>query len=90
MGVVYVVWGSTYLGIRFTIESMPPLVSGGARFLVAGAVLALVVFLGGLSAVLAGIAARKAATKGWTAATGNPPPASSRARTQCATVLSRR
>ncbi|HEU4912527.1 MAG TPA: DUF4235 domain-containing protein [Actinomycetes bacterium] len=31
--------------------------------------------LGGLSAVLAGIAARKAATKGWTAATGNPPPA---------------
>jgi drug/metabolite transporter (DMT)-like permease len=40
---VYVVWGSTYLGIRFTIESMPPLLSAGARFLTAGLVLALVV-----------------------------------------------
>ncbi|MEV8436536.1 EamA family transporter [Actinosynnema sp. NPDC051121] len=43
LGVVYVVWGSTYLAIRFTIESMPPLVSGGTRFLLAGAVLALLV-----------------------------------------------
>ena len=31
--------------------------------------------LGGLSAVLAGIAARKALTKGWSATTGNAPPA---------------
>jgi drug/metabolite transporter (DMT)-like permease len=45
LGVVYVVWGSTYLGIRFTISSMPPLLSGGARFLLAGAVLAVVVGL---------------------------------------------
>src|SRR4029450_6974200 len=36
LSVVYVVWGSTYLAIRFTIESMPPLLSAGARFLVAG------------------------------------------------------
>jgi drug/metabolite transporter (DMT)-like permease len=43
LGVVYVVWGSTYLAIRFTIESMPPLLSGGSRFLIAGAVLALLV-----------------------------------------------
>lgn len=31
--------------------------------------------LGGLSAILAGIAARKVLTKGWQAATGNNPPA---------------
>jgi drug/metabolite transporter (DMT)-like permease len=43
LGVVYVVWGSTYLAIRLTIESLPPLLSGGVRFLLAGAVLAAVV-----------------------------------------------
>lgn len=36
---IYVVWGSTYLAIRVVVESMPPLVSGGARFVVAGAIL---------------------------------------------------
>jgi drug/metabolite transporter (DMT)-like permease len=45
LGVVYVVWGSTYLAIRLTIETMPPLLSGGLRFLIAGAVLAGVVAL---------------------------------------------
>jgi drug/metabolite transporter (DMT)-like permease len=43
LGVVYVVWGSTYLAIRFTVETMPPLLSGGLRFVIAGAVLALAV-----------------------------------------------
>src|SRR5919197_5773250 len=45
LGVVYVVWGSTYLAIRFTVESMPPLVSGGLRFLIAGSVLLLAVLV---------------------------------------------
>ncbi|MBC6449396.1 EamA family transporter [Actinokineospora xionganensis] len=45
LGVVYVMWGSTYLAIRFTIESMPALLSAGARFLVAGAILAALVAL---------------------------------------------
>ena len=36
---VYVIWGSTYLAIRWVLESLPPLVTAGARFLVAGAVL---------------------------------------------------
>ncbi len=40
LGVVYVVWGSTYVGIRFSIETMPPLLSAGTRFLIAGLVLA--------------------------------------------------
>ncbi len=42
LGVVYVVWGSTYLAIRFVIESMPPLLSAGLRFTVAALLLAAV------------------------------------------------
>lgn len=33
---VYIIWGSTYLAIRFTVETIPPFLSGGARFLAAG------------------------------------------------------
>jgi drug/metabolite transporter (DMT)-like permease len=33
---LYVVWGSTYLGIRFAIETIPPYVMSAARFLIAG------------------------------------------------------
>jgi len=36
---VYIVWGSTYLAIRFTIETIPPFISAGIRFLVSGIVL---------------------------------------------------
>ncbi len=43
LAIVYVVWGSTYLGIRYAIETMPPLLSAGVRFLVAGLVLLAVV-----------------------------------------------
>src|SRR5215208_1661288 len=35
---VYVIWGSTYLAIRFAIETMPPLLMAGARFLIAGTI----------------------------------------------------
>lgn len=38
-GAVYFIWGSTYLGIRVAIESIPPLMMAGVRFLFAGAVL---------------------------------------------------
>jgi drug/metabolite transporter (DMT)-like permease len=37
--IVYVVWGSTYLAIRFAVETLPPFLMGGARFLVAGVAL---------------------------------------------------
>lgn len=33
---VYIIWGSTYLAIRYAIESIPPLLMLGARFGVAG------------------------------------------------------
>jgi drug/metabolite transporter (DMT)-like permease len=36
---VYVVWGSTYLGIMVAIETLPPFLMSAARFLVAGAIL---------------------------------------------------
>ncbi|HEX5496970.1 MAG TPA: EamA family transporter [Mycobacteriales bacterium] len=36
LGVVYVLWGSTYLAIRYTIASMPPMLSAAARFSLAG------------------------------------------------------
>ncbi|HJW89982.1 MAG TPA: EamA family transporter [Anaerolineales bacterium] len=36
---VYVVWGSTYLAIRFAVETMPPFLMAGVRFTLAGAVL---------------------------------------------------
>jgi drug/metabolite transporter (DMT)-like permease len=37
--VVYVVWGSTYLGILLTIRTIPVLLAGALRFLIAGALL---------------------------------------------------
>jgi len=36
---VYIVWGSTYLAIRFAVETMPPFLMAGVRFLVAGLIL---------------------------------------------------
>ena len=36
---LYVIWGSTYLAIRFAIETLPPFLMAGARFVVSGAVL---------------------------------------------------
>jgi drug/metabolite transporter (DMT)-like permease len=38
----YFIWGSTYLAIRFGIESFPPFLMGAARFIVAGVILYLV------------------------------------------------
>lgn len=45
--VVYIVWGSTYLAIRVVVETMPPLVAGGARFLIAGLIVVAVLALRG-------------------------------------------
>ncbi len=35
---VYVIWGATYLGIRYAVETIPPFLMAGTRFLVAGIV----------------------------------------------------
>jgi drug/metabolite transporter (DMT)-like permease len=36
---IYLIWGSTYLGILFAIQSIPPLLMAGTRFLLAGIIL---------------------------------------------------
>lgn len=38
-GLVYLFWGSTYLGIRIAVEHIPPALMCGSRFLVAGVVM---------------------------------------------------
>jgi drug/metabolite transporter (DMT)-like permease len=40
LGLVYVVWGSTYLAIRYVVTSVPPLLGASARFAVAALALA--------------------------------------------------
>ena len=36
---LYIVWGSTYLGIKFAIETIPPFFHAGVRFLASGLIL---------------------------------------------------
>jgi drug/metabolite transporter (DMT)-like permease len=36
---IYLIWGSTYLSIRIAIETLPPFLMAGTRFLIAGVVL---------------------------------------------------
>ena len=38
---LYVIWGSTYLAIRYAVATLPPFAMAGARFVLAGSVLAL-------------------------------------------------
>jgi drug/metabolite transporter (DMT)-like permease len=44
---VYVIWGSTYLGIAVAGETIPPLFAASTRFITAGALMAAVVHLRG-------------------------------------------
>jgi drug/metabolite transporter (DMT)-like permease len=37
---LYVVWGSTYLAIRYAVETLPPFLMAGVRFFLAGLILA--------------------------------------------------
>ena len=36
---IYLVWGSTYLAIMYAVETIPPFIMGGARFLISGTML---------------------------------------------------
>ncbi len=38
---IYLIWGSTYLGIRYAVETIPPLYTAGVRHLTAGVILLL-------------------------------------------------
>lgn len=46
---VYLIWGSTFLGIRLAIDTIPPLLMAGSRFLIAGVVLYSVMRLRGVA-----------------------------------------
>lgn len=39
---VYLIWGSTYIAIKFAIETLPPFLMAGTRFLTAGTILYLI------------------------------------------------
>jgi drug/metabolite transporter (DMT)-like permease len=43
LATLYVAWGSTYLAIRVLVESVPPVLASGVRFVAAGVLLALVI-----------------------------------------------
>ncbi len=45
LGIVYIVWGSTYFAIKVSVETMPPLLSAGFRFIVAGLLLGTILAL---------------------------------------------
>ena len=47
LGIVYLVWGSTYLAIRIMVEEIPPLVGAGVRFLTAALLVAVVLIARG-------------------------------------------
>jgi drug/metabolite transporter (DMT)-like permease len=47
LAAVYIIWGSTYLAIRFTVETAPPFLSAAARFVISGGCLYLWRWLAG-------------------------------------------
>src|SRR5580692_1668083 len=44
---IYLVWGSTYLAIRYAVETIPPLVTAGIRHSIAGLILLAVAYARG-------------------------------------------
>ena len=60
LGIVYVVWGSTYLAIRFAVDGgLPPLLSAGVRHALAAVLLAAFI------AVRRGVGAFRASPRQW-------------------------
>lgn len=55
---VYVIWGSTYLGITIAVKSIPPFLMAGARFILAG---------GGLYLAMRGLGAERPTRQQWKA-----------------------
>ncbi|HUF00907.1 MAG TPA: EamA family transporter [Gaiellaceae bacterium] len=49
LALVYVLWGSTYFGIKIAVETIPPLLAAGSRFLVAALLLGVILAWRGTS-----------------------------------------
>lgn len=47
-GAVCLIWGTTYLGIRVSLESIPPMLMGGLRWIIAGSLLTLYLVVRGV------------------------------------------
>jgi len=47
---VYLIWGSTYLAIRYAVETLPPFLMAGVRYFTAGAILYAVLRFRGVAA----------------------------------------
>jgi drug/metabolite transporter (DMT)-like permease len=47
---VYIIWGSTYLGIRLAIQTLPPFLMAATRFLIAGGILFILAIANGATA----------------------------------------
>lgn len=45
---LYLIWGSTFLGIRFAIETIPPFLMAGARFVAAGLIMCAIAWSQGI------------------------------------------
>jgi drug/metabolite transporter (DMT)-like permease len=67
LGIVYVVWGSTYLAIRVVVEDLPPMLMGGLRFLLAGLIMLAIVAVRVPRSVLTSVDRRQL---GWAAFCG--------------------
>lgn len=57
---IYVIWGSTYLAIRVAVETMPPFLMAGVRFVIAGAIMFVVLRARGVPSPAPGEWARSA------------------------------
>src|SRR3954453_9510335 len=44
---IYLIWGSTYLGILFAIQSIPPFLMAGSRFFISGVIMYAIARFGG-------------------------------------------
>src|SRR4051794_13418673 len=44
---IYLIWGSTYLGILFAIQSIPPFLMAGSRFFISGVIMYAIARAGG-------------------------------------------
>lgn len=66
LGAIYLIWGSTYLAIRLMVETVPPALGAGARFVLAGAIM-MVVLIARRGAGALRVPARQLA---WCAAVG--------------------
>jgi drug/metabolite transporter (DMT)-like permease len=64
LSIVYVVWGSTYLAIAYLVDSLPPMLTGGVRFVTAGLIIIAVAVARSGRAVLRTLDARTVAAAG--------------------------